>query len=280
MSSVFDGNINFSGGINNFIGHNVHFAPGLDEQRAPRSADVGVVTVLAEETRAVRESMRRMFDYQEQQLAEGPIAAEAWLPDRSGKRVRVAAIQTLAPGTNQAALSSRALLESYHPAVVLLVGVAGGISEQAGPGDVVVSDQVVFYDMRREHRRETAHHATALIRYRINDFLAQTPPGGRYRIISGTVLSTVGTGDAAVVRQWLTDANDKVLAIEMEAAGVSQALRSAMRENADQRGWLSIRGISDHMNTGKGNADDLRLAAEHAAEVMAMLVPFLSFEEQ
>ncbi|MEU3117154.1 hypothetical protein ABZ652_24010 [Micromonospora chalcea] len=259
-------------------GDKVVYGPSrTQDERTPRQADVGVLTILNEETVAIRGALQRMSDFRVRQLPAGLIAAEAWLPDRIGNRVNVAAVQALEPGHAQA-VSAQTLVSIYRPAVVLLVGIAGGNSDHIVIGDVVVSDHVVSYDpgSRRPETLET----TALLRYRVNDFLAQVPPKWSYRILKGPVGSPGGASDAEAVHGWLASVNEKVLAVETNAGAVD-TLRLAMRENADLRGWLSIRGIAGIAGPEKNDTRKAsRLAAEHAADVMAMLLPFLSFERQ
>jgi adenosylhomocysteine nucleosidase len=247
-------------------------------------AEVGVLTVLPVEMRAVVAALRQMYDYGDRRLAHGPLAHEAWLPDSRGRRVRVAAVQALRPGTESAALAFRGLVDEYRPVTVLLVGIAGGVAPQVGIGDVVLSDQMIAYDGRKEaadgvRRRGQAQAVAAALGHRINDFLTATPAvqqrgnGESFRLHHGPI----GSGNAVVadagseIQRWLTEVNEKVLAVETESAGVAQSFH----ESTDGAGgWLTVRGISDAADRHK-NDDAHELAARRAAEVMAMLLPFL-----
>jgi len=256
-----------------------------------RSADVGVLTILSEEIRAVQGVLRRMNDYRERRLSHGPLAREAWLERPAGRRIRVAALQTFTPGTDSAALAYRGLVDEYDPAVVLLVGIAGGVGKKVEIGDVVISDQVIAYDARRVapegvHRRGQAQAVAGALGHRLNEFRADTPAqqrgesGVAYRIHRGPI----GSGNAVVtdarseLRRWLTSFNEQVLAVETEAAGVAQSFHEEVRRDAGPRGWLTVRGISDTADHHKGYAFH-DLAARHAAEVMGKLLPYLDFEE-
>jgi len=258
------------------------------EPAAPgRTAEVGVLTILDEEIRAVQAELQRMRDYRERRLGQGPLAREAWVPARSGERIRVAAVQTLVQGTESAGIAYRELVGEYNPSVVLLVGIAGGIGKKIKVGDVVISDEVISYDHRREaagrtYRRGQAQAVAAPLRHRLNDFLAGTtseqrrPEGETFHLYRGPV----GSGNAVItdarseIRRWLTAFNEKVLAVETEAAGVAQSFHEMSAQDSAPRGWLTIRGISDTADRRKGWAYH-ELAARHAAEVMTLLLPYL-----
>jgi adenosylhomocysteine nucleosidase len=253
---------------------------------SPRSsaADVGVLTVLPVEMRAVLGVLRTMRDYRRRRLDHGPLAHEAWVPDTGGRRVRVAAVQTLRPGTESAALAFRGLVEEYRPATVLLVGIAGGVGKDVRIGDVVLSDQMIAYDARAVagdgvHHRGQAQAVAATLGHRLNEFLTDTPlrqeraGGGTFQIHHGPI----GSGNAVVkdagaeIRLWLNAVNEKVLAVETEAAGVAQSFHESVGVDL---GWLTVRGISDAADQDKSD-DAQEFASRHAAEVMGMLVPYL-----
>jgi adenosylhomocysteine nucleosidase len=86
----------------------------------------------------------------------------------------------------------------------------------------------------------------------------------------------VVTDVGSEIRFWLNDFHEKALAVETESAGLAQAFHERVRGDG-VRGWLPIRGISDTADADKGH-DYHALAAEHAAAVMAMLLPYLYFE--
>lgn len=289
------GGVNIMGGSATFhapvAGRDQHLsAPVGSPAGTPRAAEVGVLTILDEEIGAVQAALQRMYDYRTQPLPHGPLAREAWLPAPGGHRIRVAAVQTLTRGTESAAIAYRGLVEQYNPAIVLLVGIAGGVAEKVEVGDVVLSDEIILYDARREspdgtHRRGQAQAVAAPLGHRLNDFFVaqreQTRSRGEdFRIHRGPI----GSGNAVVtdvnseIRRWLREFNEKVLAVETEAAGVAQSFHETVRQDRGPRGWLTIRGISDTADKDKGHQYH-DLAAQHAAEVMAMLVPHLHFDE-
>jgi len=251
--------------------------------RRPR-AEVGVLTVIDPEIQAVVAVLRQLDEFRERRLRHGPTAYEASVPDRWGRRVRVAAVKSLQPGNESAVLAYQGLVEEYNPATVLLVGVAGGVNGKVAVGDVVIGDQVILYDHRRvtaegSRHRGQAQAISAELLHRLSEFsVAEHDQQRSFRLHRGPI----GSGNAVVtdvdseIRLWLNDFHEKVLAVETESAGLAQAFHERVRGDG-VRGWLPIRGISDTADADKGH-DHHPLAAGHAAVVMAMLLPYLYFE--
>ncbi|MEU4242608.1 hypothetical protein [Actinoplanes sp. NPDC026619] len=239
----------------------------------PRRAEVGVLTATGPETQAVTAVLRQMCGYQQR---DHPSAFEAWLPDRRGRRVRVAAMPDY-----------RCLIEEYRPATVLLVGVAGGVGRRVRIGDVVIGKRVIEHDYRQETaagtlRRGQAREISADLTNRLAEFTRTVPDeqlrpaDGSFRIHCGPI----GSGNAVVtdanaeIRRWLYEFHERVLAVETGAARAAHAFHENLRHDST-RGWLTIRGIADTADEPKGGHETT--AANHAAEVMAMLLPYLYF---
>ncbi|BCJ68137.1 5'-methylthioadenosine/S-adenosylhomocysteine nucleosidase [Polymorphospora rubra] len=278
------GNMTFNGPV---TGQSFWAAP--NRPAAASKVDVGVLTVLKEEMRAVVNVLRTQRDYRPRRLDAGPLAHEARLPVEAG-HLRIAAIQTLDRGPRSAGLSYQTLIQEYAPPVVLLVGIAGGVGRDVRIGDVVLSDEVVYYDARREaadgvHRRGQSQTVAASLGHRLNEFFAATgdtvpaSDGSTFRVHRGPI----GSGDAVItdrdseIRHWLHTYNEKVLAVETEAAGVAQAFHEEMRRDSTPRGWLTVRGISDAADAEKGHSYH-ELASQHAAAAMLRLLPYLLFD--
>ncbi|GGM40121.1 5'-methylthioadenosine/S-adenosylhomocysteine nucleosidase [Dactylosporangium sucinum] len=253
-------------------------------------ADVGVLTVLTEELSAVVEVLQSHRNYRSFQLPQGAQAYTADVPAEGGN-LRVVATQTLDRGPRSAAVAYDRLQASFRPSVVLLVGIAGGIDAKVDIGDVVIADQVVYYDARREtedgpQRRGQSHPMTPAMRHRLNEFFRRSSgsvaaaDGRNIRVWRGPI----GSGDAVVTDRnadiiaFLRRFNEKTLAVETEAGGVGQASYEYLDAEQVSHGWLTIRGISDHADREKGYAHHA-LAARHAALVMDRLLPLLRLEE-
>ena len=273
------------------IQHNVYNVPA----QAPGAAaegpvgppvDVGILTVLPVETRAVVEVLERQAGYHSEVLPGGARGHEA-LFGPSGEQVRVACVQSLAPGPYSASEGYRRLRHRYAPPVLLLVGIAGGIHPDVAIGDVVIGTQVIYYDARKETeagpvRRGETKPVTAELQNRLNDFMrgGQDIVVGRGRTVR-VHCGPIGSGSAVVayaeaeLRRYLAAFNDKTLAVETEAAGFAQAFHEEDGDLADRaRGWLTVRGISDLADALKHDGAH-EVASRNAAAVMERLVPYL-----
>ena len=94
----------------------------------------------------------------------------------------------------------------------------------------------------------------------------------------------IGSGNAVIagrdskILQYLAGYNDKILAVEMEAGGLSQAHHDQPATEQRTQGWAVVRGISD--KAGKDKDDDYHhAAARHAATVVRALLPYLLTSE-
>jgi len=203
----------------------------------------------------------------------------------------VVAMQTLDPGPRSAAMAYQRMKEEFAPQVILLVGIAGGIRPDLEVGDVVIADEVIYYDARREagdgpHRRGQSQPMAPVLRHRVNEFfrrygesiaLSRREEIRMYRgpIGSGEAVITDALSDIIV---FLRTFNEKTLAVETEAGGLGQAFYERIDTEGGVRGWLTIRGISDLADQRKGH-DRHRYAADRAALVMDLLLPLLKLGE-
>lgn len=262
------------------------------DHRGERTAvDIGIITVISEESAAVREALSLQPDQ-----PGGPGFDVGALP-ASGRPVTIAAVRALAQGQESAMAAYSRLREHYDPAVIVLTGIAGGVHRDIRPGDVVVATRVFYYDLRKETPAGTAYRgqerqAPALIGHTVNMFfteygepatLAPGRPGNTknaFRVLSGPI----GSGNAVVadrdskILKYLASLNDKILAIDMESGGLSHAYHEGLVTLAAPGrplGWLVIRGISDDASRDK-NDDYHHLAAQNAALTLRELIPYLA----
>jgi len=263
--------------------------PEPTDRPAGARVDVGILTVLPVEQRAIVEALQHLRDYRtDRPIPDGPLVhrAEAGTVDRP---VHVAAFQMVDRGNTSAAVALE-LVRELSPGVVVLTGIAGGIGTQVGLGDVVLSDAVVLYDPRKitsegVHHRGDSYVISAAVRYRLNEFMVDTggrvrdPQGGSVRVLQGAIGggSAVLADGASEDREWLLRYNDKLLAVETESAGLAQAFHQVAGAASRPVGWLAVRGISD---LADGSKDDSRHeeASRNAAAVVVALLPHLSFD--
>ena len=97
---------------------------------------------------------------------------------------------------------------------------------------------------------------------------------GIIRVFNGPI----GSGNAVIadrdsdILRYLARFNDKILAVDMEAAGLSLAHHEDLTPAGHPLGWLVIRGISDDASARKDD-DYHHIAARNAALVLRELLP-------
>jgi adenosylhomocysteine nucleosidase len=256
-------------------------------RQGSRSAGVGVITVIAEEAAAVRVSLGL------EPVEVGGRGVDVGTVRVRGKQVTVAATRALAQGQESAMAAYGYLREHFHPAVIALAGIAGGIHRDVRLGDVVVATRVICYDLRKEAPSGTLYRgqeqqAPATIGHAVNEFFTghgdpaefavdgSGEAEGIIRVFSGPI----GSGNAVIadrdsdILKYLARFNDKILAVDMEAAGLSLAHHEDLAPSDRSLGWLVVRGISDDASARKNDGFH-HIAARNAAFVLRELLPYL-----
>jgi len=255
-----------------------------------RRADIGVITVLSEETRALAGALGVAGNVRIRVHEDGSHCHEAEV-SANGRRLNVVATQAADRGQRPAVLAFQRLHRYHSPAVVALVGIAGGVHPSVRLGDVVIAQEVIYYDLRKEtagrtFRRGQTRPVPITVRHAINHFFSSngepyeasfTDPDGVTRTAS-VLPGLIASGEAVVadaragIRRYIQSFNDKTLALETEAGGVAEAFHE-MAGDFGSGGWLSIRGISDYADAGK--RDDYHdIASWHAAAVLIQMLPY------
>ncbi|MFJ1961812.1 5'-methylthioadenosine/S-adenosylhomocysteine nucleosidase family protein [Streptomyces massasporeus] len=252
--------------------------------------DLGIVTILSEELRSVIDELKLhrhkmpsgLYFYQ----------GEHSVP---GATLRVVATQTQSQGQRSTMAALENLRRHYNPRLWALVGIGGGIhDDHARIGNVIVSTDVVYYESRKinpmgDTRRRGEHRqAPAQVVHAVNAYFTDhgTPAhidgqitahaGNQYEVFPGVI----GSGEAVIadraseVRTYLTTYHEKVLAVDMEAGGLSQYWQENSVHGTENPGWIVIRGVSDNADEDKGHRHH-ELAARNAAHVLSQLLPYL-----
>jgi nucleoside phosphorylase len=234
-------------------------------------ADVVVLTAIDLEYAAVRVHLTGPRTYTD---ANGTRYETGEL---SGGRGRVALALTGQGNLAAAALTSRALAW-FRPKVLVLVGVAGGLTSEMSLGDVVVATRVHAYHGGRAQAGEfiprpkswpishvVEQDARAVARdgtwTRLLPGDHVTVPAVHFKpIVSGEVVLDARSG---VFPELITRHYNDAVAIDMESAGVAEAAH-----HNDFYYTITVRGISDHADGTKRATDAIgwqHRAAAHAA---------------
>ncbi|MEV4294270.1 phosphorylase family protein [Microbispora rosea] len=256
-----------------------------------RRTDVGVITILPVEMRAVLTMLSRNTAVTEHIDERGAWFYEAAI--EAGDGVNVVATRALDRGQRSALIAFDRLVHAYAPGVVVLVGIAGGMSSAVKLNDVVVATQAIYYEARKEtpsqvRRRTQTYEVPARIRHAINSFfnvhgepctLILKGQDGKERACS-IQTGPIGSGEAVVaykgsdIRRHLENFNDKTLALETEVGGIAHAFYEEVHSQQDTFGWFTIRGISDYADEDKNDGYH-ESSAWHAALVLERLLPYL-----
>jgi nucleoside phosphorylase len=150
-------------------GATVNINTAQTPRQGRRSAGVGVITIIAEEAAAVRVSLGL------EPVEVGGRGVDVGIVHVHGKQVTVAATRTLAQGQESAMAAYNHLREHFHPAVIALTGIAGGIHRDVRLGDVVVATRVICYDLRKETPSGTRYRgqeqqSPAIIGHAVKEF--------------------------------------------------------------------------------------------------------------
>ncbi|MFI9559028.1 phosphorylase family protein [Nonomuraea endophytica] len=240
------------------------------EDGSPRDLVV-VLTALPLEADAVRRLMRNV---ERRVHPSGTVFSVGELP---GVRTKVV-LGITGDGTKEAAVITERAIETFRPAAVLLVGVAGALKDSVALGDVVVAKRVHCYSGGKETadtfksrpRTWDAAHRLLMLTYDLDVDWPGEPPRVHHKpIASGDTLLASRRGPLAAM---LDERFEDAVAIEMEGAGV--AIGAHLREtNA-----LAIRGISDRADERKQAADaggsQERAAANAAAFAVALIAAY------
>lgn len=278
------------------IGDNASLTIGHSPQQHTRADsephsmwEIGIVTILATEAKAVLTEFGLTEDEartREQTFYTGNVKVH-------GGAVDVVATRASGQGQRATMTALGNLRRHYDPAVLVLVGIGGAINRVVAIDDVVVATRVVYYDLRKVtpkgvRRRGEDRESPAWMVHAVNSFFTDhgepaqlhtgesARPAASFRVFHGPV----GSGDAVIadrqsgIRKYLNSYNEKVLAVDMEAGGLSQFCHEASSASGAIPGWVVIRGISDHADHTK-NDDRQDSAARNAAHTLHCMLPYI-----
>ena len=175
-------------------------------------------------------------------------------------------------GQLESLAATKDVINLLKPKYIVIFGIAGGNKDKVDIGDVVVSDQVFYYEMAKikngiKYLRPIVYEISGKILQPIINFISNYNKSN-IKVHIGTIAS----GDKVISDEQFQEEiykfHSAILAFEMEAAGAAKVSRDVEIE------FLTIRGISDLADKRKD--DNYRnIALENAA---TFLVDFISEE--
>jgi len=197
----------------------------------------------------------------------------------TGEYYEVVVVMLLGMGNDEAAVSTVRVIERWHPAYILMVGIAGGVPGKVALGDVVVSDFVYYYEPAKRTPKGDQRRAQQFLSDRLLYGRALAYEAGEWRSditiarpgaaqadvpFPKAYFGAIGSGekviaDARALSRLLKEC-PRLLAVAMEGAGVARA--AAQQPHPPP--FIEVRGICDYANEQK-NDDWQPFAAEAAA---------------
>lgn len=235
------------------------------------STMVVMLSALNLEYEAVR---RRLTNPRLHQHEKGTLFELGGLPGTEGQ----VALGLTSKGNHSAAVLVERAIQSFSPAAVLFVGVAGALWDTTAMGDVVMATQVYAYHggtseddglKARPRVWEVPHDIGQLAAHlaRTGDWAegADGPPPKVHfgPIAAGEIVQNSSVSHEAA---WIRRVYNDALAIEMEGAGVAQA------GHLNSSPVAVVRGISDRADGTKTALEDRtsQPAAAHNAAAFAV----------
>lgn len=241
------------------------------------NADVVVLTALDVEYSAVRAHLT--------DLARHPHRGTQYEAGRLGERGPLVAIVEIGAGNVGAGIEAERAVSRFQPALLLFVGVAGGLKD-AQIGDVVVGTKAYGYETGKDTETLLSRPDVAVASYSLEQLaravrqdgkwlerraVTRFDPEDSFDVFVGPIAAgekVVASLTSSTYRLIKANFND-ALAVEMEAIG---ALR-AVRANAGLEA-IVVRGISDLVENkaASDNAGSQVVASASAAAFAAELI--------
>lgn len=228
-----------------------------------KRADLAVLTIIPESFEAVR----NVFDLQNFEEREGYAWAWSELDANEGKITVVAGL-TLDRENVAAASFTSAMINAWEPYNLMLVDIGGAVQgrDDLQLGDVVVHTSLHYYDFKKETKGGNSSlrhlpHAAASTRLRElsrRPFLRQDkgwmgristnrPEEGEPKVLPGEMLVGGTLFSNSPQLKALLKEHPKVLAVEMEGAGVARGVLDFSPKGVPPE-FLIVRGMSDFCN--------------------------------
>lgn len=269
---------------------NQNSSMGYKDNMGGKASHVGIITILEEEAYAVKKVLalvEEKYKIGERLYYSGAVKGD-------GCFHQVVMSQTIAQGTTSVISTYKDMMQKYNPKIVILTGIAGGISEKCQYCDVIIANQIICYDLHKETpdriiRRGNVYHVKSTLIPVVQRLLSRNIeskiPSAEGSISDAIKVysAPIGSGSAVIANelsetvQWMREFNDKTEAVEMEAAGLSSAFyEDDLNSNGARYGVLCVRGISDLANEEKEYMTNYRKpAAENAAIVVKEIIGLL-----
>jgi len=239
-------------------------------------ADVAIITALGKELEAILNHGKERYGLG-WKTTKSQRSKRIYHQAANKMRRRIVAVQAHGMGQLNAAIVTNDVISDFSPNVILLVGIAAGIADHVQLGDIVISGQVIDYELgklaeggfRPNHPAYQSNSGVLneLKEYRDGEWkrkILSSRPDGKADVAPNVHVGDIFCGNKVVADQQMVSALKKhfrgVIALEMESAGIAALLNQ--RESPPH--FAMIKAICDRAN---GDKDDRwqQYAADAAA---------------
>ena len=246
-----------------------------------KSPVIGILGAFGDEVKLLEDSLRSKSTIS----IEGIKFTEGWL---QGKHVVIA---YTGMGKVNAAMTTSLLISGFHPKSVLFTGIAGGISSDVKPGDIIVGERMVQHDLNYVYDdslvsfpvQNPVNDSTDPLYFKADKRLLQLTQSvlsgiqlqkvnlGNIAVQPAIYFGTIATGDAFVASERVKKQlihRFHADAVEMEGAAVAQVCYQLSVP------FIVIRSISDSADHNANLDVDkfLHIAAVNASTLILHLL--------
>lgn len=241
--------------------------------------DIVILTALGVETAAVK--AQSSLKWKDEVIARGDLP---FWSARLKNGLTVALVQLPNMGPVSAAVTTTRAIEALQPKRVILTGIAAGIGSEVCLGDILVSDQVIDYDIGKVKADGLTHRwrgypvdpaLLSMVRERAEGFVLQVPDDLKARvpqhpdslkvhigtILSGSKVIADGRTAASLAESW-----SQAVGLEMEGGGGA----AAAHNSKPSPGFIIIKAVADKADAAKG--DQYRAYAAYVAAAFAIAI--------
>ena len=212
-----------------------------DTARTENCVDVLIITALPVERDAVLRLVPLHRPVQEDNFLTYYRAALETDAESGRKNVEVAVTMLRHVGNVFAAVHTARCLQRLKPHYVLMVGIGGGVKEEVDLGDVVVAEQIIYYEATKENpffsdQRPHAIPADGLLLDRAKNYTdirwhaliqAERPASINFVNVPEVRFGPIASGEKVIADEnrvnELKQVHSKVCGLDMESFGVALA---------------------------------------------------------
>ena len=254
---------------------------------------VGIIAIIPEEFNAVRNrfSMKKMPDNGEGKSSRIFYEAFTTIED---KNFHLILTQAQGQGNQAGTSAYYGINMNFRVDYIVLLGIAGSVNEKnAKIGDVVIARSIYDGQLGKEidggFKPETrVYSPNAFVNSKILDYMNEAN-GKLYKSVCSELKETfsciyepigdnghlITTKDSEFVNNLQENVDRKVVAVEMESAGVAYGVYQGALEGLCER-LIVIRGISDYADPDKSPDNEYHvLASENAVTIFDEILKYL-----